>query len=203
MAKMPQTDRRAHILDVASRVFLKEGFAGASMGDIAKAGAGSKGTLYTYFSSKEEMFEELMAAEIEQRARVTFELPEHADDPEQVLTDLGVRYLQLITEPTVSALLRVVIAEAVRFPKIGHLFNEVGPKAARNKLAGFIDRCVADGRLVEIEDASMAAEQFMRLCQAGFMQDFLLAIRPEPTMAEIERTVAAAVRMFMAAYSAR
>lgn len=203
MAKLPPADRRAYILNAAGRVFLEQGFAGASIGDIARAGAGSKGTLYTYFSSKEEMFEEFMVSEIERRASITFELPEQANDPAKTLRALGIRYLDLITDPTVSALLRVVIAEAVRFPKIGHVFNEVGPKAAGAKLTEFIARCVEHGQLViDSTTLPMAASQFLRLCQVGIMQEFLLGVGPAPTRAEIERTVDAAVAMFMAAYKA-
>jgi len=203
MAKLPPADRRAYILSAAGRVFLEQGFAGASIGDIARAGAGSKGTLYTYFSGKEEMFEEFMVAEIERRVSMTFELPAEASDPARVLKALGIRYLDLITDPIVSSLLRVVIAEAVRFPKIGHAFNDAGPRAAGTKLTEFLALCLADGQLA-IDDATlpMAASQFLRLCQVGILQEFLLGVRSAPHRAEIERTVDAAVAMFMAAYKA-
>src|SRR5258708_8438615 len=49
--------RREAILDVAQQVFLKEGYAAASMSTIAARLGGSKGTLYNYFRSKEELFE--------------------------------------------------------------------------------------------------------------------------------------------------
>ncbi len=45
------------ILDAAAEVFLEEGFAAASMSAIAARVGGSKGTLYNYFRSKEELFE--------------------------------------------------------------------------------------------------------------------------------------------------
>lgn len=201
MARLPQADKRAHILKVAGTAFLEKGFAGASMSDIAKSGAGSKGTLYTYFSSKEEMFEEFMASEIKERVSLTFDLPEHTDDPADVLKQLGTRYLALITDQTVSSLLRVVVAEAIRFPKIGVLFNDAGPKAAKLKLTQFLERCVDDRKLV-IADPTLATEQYMMLCQAGIMQDFLFGIRAAPTKAEIDRATDAAVTAFMAAYGA-
>jgi AcrR family transcriptional regulator len=200
MAKLPQADRRAHILSAAGKVFLEQGFAGASMNDIAKAGAGSKGTLYTYFDSKEEMFEAFMISEIELRAKLTFDLPDHTEEPARVLKALGVRYIKLITHPIVSSLLRVVIAEAVRFPTIGKIFNEAGPKAAQVKLDSFIQRCVDDGRLA-VEDTRLATNQFMRLCQAGIMQEFLFGLRPAPSAAEIDHAVDAAVTMFMNSYA--
>ena len=48
--------RREAILEVARAVFTEEGFAAASMSSIAARLGGSKGTLYNYFKSKEELF---------------------------------------------------------------------------------------------------------------------------------------------------
>src|SRR5437763_16491787 len=55
--------KRRQILDVAREVFLEEGFAAASMSTIAARLGGSKGTLYNYFKSKDELF----AAYVERR----------------------------------------------------------------------------------------------------------------------------------------
>lgn len=202
MASLQQSDKRTHILSVAGKLFLDKGFAGTSMGEIAKAGAGSKGTLYTYFDSKEQMFEEFMHSEIETRVAPVFELPERTDDPAAVLRELGVRYLKLTTHPTVSAILRLAVAEAARFPNIGKLFYEGGPKAAHDKLVAFLDRCVEQGHF-EIPDSSLAASQFNHLCQADVLPEFLLAVRKAPNTKEIGYVVDSAVRAFMAAYGRR
>ncbi|BAI99110.1 MULTISPECIES: TetR/AcrR family transcriptional regulator C-terminal domain-containing protein [Sphingomonadales] len=202
MASQQSSDKRTHILNVAGRLFLENGFAGTSMGDIAKAGAGSKGTLYTYFDSKEQMFDEFMHSEIEARANLVFELPEHTENPAAALRELGVRYLKLTTHPTVSAILRLVIAEASRFPKIGKLFYDGGPKAAHDKLTAFLHRCVEQGHFA-IPDVSLAASQFVRLCQADIWLEFLLCVREAPDSGEINYLVDSAVEAFAAAYGRR
>lgn len=202
MASQQHIDKRTHILNVAGRLFLEHGFAGTSMGEIAKAGAGSKGTLYTYFDSKEQMFEEFMHAEIEARVAPVFDLPTRTDDPATVLRELGIRYLELTTHPTVSAILRLVIAEASRFPKIGRLFYEGGPKAAHDKLVAFLQRCTDQGHY-DIADVSLAASQFVRLCQADIMLEFLFCVREAPDRAEIDHLVDSAVETFTAAYGRR
>ena len=51
------------ILDGARDVFLRLGFDGASMGDVARAAGVSKGTLYVYFENKSELFSALIADE--------------------------------------------------------------------------------------------------------------------------------------------
>ena len=49
--------RREAILNVAREVFFEQGYSAASMSTIAARLGGSKGTLYNYFKSKEELFE--------------------------------------------------------------------------------------------------------------------------------------------------
>ncbi len=60
--------KRRQIVDGARAVFLSAGFDGASMNDVARAAGVSKGTLYAYFSSKEEMFEAIIRGEYAQAA---------------------------------------------------------------------------------------------------------------------------------------
>jgi len=56
-ANAPRNDEKIRqILDGARRVFLADGFDGASMNDIARVAGVSKGTLYVYFQSKEALF---------------------------------------------------------------------------------------------------------------------------------------------------
>ena len=68
-----ESSKRRQILDGARRVFLAEGFDGASMGEIARAAGVSKGTLYVYFDSKEKLFEALTIEEKKSLAEVLFQ----------------------------------------------------------------------------------------------------------------------------------
>ena len=60
--------KRRQIMDGARAVFLSDGFDGASMNDIARAAGVSKGTLYAYFDSKEQLFEALIREDRSQQA---------------------------------------------------------------------------------------------------------------------------------------
>ncbi|MDV3480078.1 TetR/AcrR family transcriptional regulator [Sphingobium yanoikuyae] len=195
-----ETDKRTHILKTAGKLFLERGFAGTSMGEIASGGAGSKGTIYTYFRSKEELFLAFMTEEIKARASMTFDPLQSAEGVRKALTDLGHRYVRLLTDPTTSALFRVVVHEVPHFPEIGRLFNDAGPKAAKRRLADYLDGCIERGKL-KIDDVPMAVEQFLMLCQARIMQDFLFGLRGVPTEQDIDKSVKAAVSTFLAAYA--
>jgi AcrR family transcriptional regulator len=51
LSEAVENDKPSHILKKAGKLFLERGFAGTSMGQIAAAGAGAKGTFYGHFRS--------------------------------------------------------------------------------------------------------------------------------------------------------
>lgn len=195
-----ESDKRSHILRTAGKLFLERGFGRTSMGEVAAAGAGSKGTIYSYFRSKEELFKAFMSEAIQARVSGAFEPLTEIEGIRATLIELGHRYLRLITDPTVSALFRVVVHEAPHFPEIGEMFNEAGPKPAKQRLADYFEQGIEQGKL-EIPDIPMAVEQFLMMCQARIVQDFWFCIRGAPTEAEIDKAVGAAVSTFLAAYA--
>jgi AcrR family transcriptional regulator len=61
--------RRESLLAAAKKVFAQKGFHATTMGDVAKAGRSSYGTVYWYFPSKDALFHELMDNEKESLRR--------------------------------------------------------------------------------------------------------------------------------------
>ena len=113
--------KRRQIMDGARAVFLAAGFDGASMNDVARSAGVSKGTLYAYFDSKDDLFDAIIRAEFAQAAErlCTFR---REGDVRDMLTDFGVRLISRMAKPNVLALARVVIAATEKFPKIGVAF---------------------------------------------------------------------------------
>ena len=58
--------KRQTIADAALHVFLRQGFAGASVDEIAAEARVSKPTIYAHFGSKEELFRRIIAAIVEE-----------------------------------------------------------------------------------------------------------------------------------------
>src|SRR3982751_5583765 len=86
--------RTPEILDAALACFADKGFAGTRMDDIAARAGITKGTMYLYFKSKEELFKALARQSIGERIAAITQQLEGADGPaaEQlrfVLTTLG------------------------------------------------------------------------------------------------------------------
>lgn len=55
--------KREIIIDTARKLFAKYGFAKTTIDDISRDAITAKSTIYTYFSSKEELFQEIIAEE--------------------------------------------------------------------------------------------------------------------------------------------
>jgi AcrR family transcriptional regulator len=191
--------KRLQILDGARRLFLAQGFDAASMGDIAKSAGVSKGTLYVYFDSKEELFAELCRIERENQFSPIFALDPADHDVEVVLRKLGMAFVAFATTPQVIMAKRTVIAIGERMPELAMNFFREGPLRCRGKLAEYLDAQVAAGVLA-IEDTTLAAAQFLELTHATYGFRLLFGIGKAPSPEEAAPIIDSAVRMFLAAY---
>jgi AcrR family transcriptional regulator len=194
--------RREAILDIAREVFSKEGYAAASMSHIASRLGGSKGTLYNYFGSKEELFR----AHVEERcichAEAMFASPLSGDDPAEVLTDLAERLQTFILSDEAIAFYSLVVAEAQRTPEIGRAFYESAPLNGVRRVAEYLERARANGT-IDAEECIKAAEDFFALVQSGLYRKRVLNMIPMPSGAEIYADVRGAVETFMRAYGSK
>jgi len=192
--------KRRQIMDGARTVFLASGFDGASMTDVARAAGVSKGTLYAYFNSKDELFEAIIRAEYAQAAErlCTFK---REGDVKEMLTDFGIRLLGRMTEPATLALARVVVAAAEKFPKVGRAFYDAGPLYGATRLAAELSMLERAGAL-RVPDPERAAWQFVDLCQSYVYKRLLFGVVDSVKPEEIEAAVSAGVEVFLKAYGA-
>jgi AcrR family transcriptional regulator len=191
--------KRRQILEGARKVFLAQGFDGASMGEIAKVAGVSKGTLYVYFDSKESLFEALTTEEKQGLAEVLFKLDPEDPDVRGVLRKLGLSYLRRMGKPEHISSIRMVMGAAEKFPRLGQAFYEAGPCQGIARLKAYFDRQVEAGRL-SIEDTEIAAQHFLDLCVSGMLRRLLFSVGEPPDEAQIQKNVENALRVFFAAY---
>jgi len=200
--RLDRDARREAILDVASDVFLEEGYANASMSTIAARLGGSKGTLYNYFKSKEQLFAAYVVRHCAWQRDAMFEIEAELGDIREALIKTGRIYLSIVLSDFSMANFRVIVAEAQRTPEIGQAFFESGPRSGAKLLGATLQRAVDSGQL-EIDDPVHAAQQFIGLCQNRLLKARLCNAMAAPTPEEIDREVLPAVRVFLAAYGAK
>jgi AcrR family transcriptional regulator len=110
-----ESSKRRQILDGARKVFLELGFDGASMGEIARAAAVSKGTLYVYFPDKAGLFAAIVEEEKLEQGKVSFNF-DPARDVDTTLPEFGRAYIALLCRPGGGSAIRTVMAIAARMP---------------------------------------------------------------------------------------
>ncbi len=191
--------KRQQIMEGARRIFLQDGFDGASIGDIVRAAGVSKGTLYAYFPSKEKLFEALVIEDRRKQAEVLFTLDETDRDVASVLRRLGQTFLDMLLQPDSLAFLRIVAGAAAKFPEIGKAYFDAGPCYGTARLGGYLERQTRQGAL-RVDDPPLAARQFLDLCKTGIHLRMMLGDSEPASREETDRNLDSAVRVFLAAY---
>lgn len=138
--------RPAEIIDAGLKEFALNGLAATRLEDVAKRAGIAKGTIYRYFSSKEDLF----VAAIRSRIVLSIEGVDAAIERFEGPTDellklvLGKIYSEFVGTDT-SALMRILIAEGNRFPDLIKLYHSEAISKGMSMLKSIVDRGVSRG----------------------------------------------------------
>lgn len=192
--------RRKAIIDAAASVFLEMGYEGAAMNEVARRAGGSKTTLYSYFTSKDELFAAVVECYAMSHLSSAVSMLNGDSQDVQSLRCLLLRFaegvLTVVTNDTTAlAVYRMVVGESGR-SKVGQIFHESGPQQCVDALSEVLSTAMRRGILLE-ENASLRASQLLSLITVECEQR-VYQIAPEPlTLARIKLMAASAIEMFM------
>ena len=192
----------AQVLDGAQRVFMAEGYEGASVDAIAKAAGVSKATLYSYFPDKRTLFGAVAQAACQAQTRRSMSF---ADDIGSFADRLykGCRsFMEFLYSPFGLQMYRAVVSESERFPEFGRQFWATGPGMAHAELVALFKQAEAEGVLKPIDDYQLAAETLTELCKVHLHPRLLLGVIDRAEPEEMNRIARNAVETFMARYGA-
>jgi TetR/AcrR family transcriptional repressor of mexJK operon len=197
-----QERKRVAILEAASEVFLRNGYVGSSMDEVAAAAAVSKQTVYKHFADKETLFRELIKATVHATSdHMNDDVTVVGDRPLSVELRAFARHLlHGIMQPHVLQLRRLVIGEAARFPELGRTFYLGGISKTVDMLARDFDRLAEQG-VLHLHDARLAAEHFNWLVvSVPLNRAMLLGDDYGMSTDDLDRFADAGVDTFLAAY---
>jgi len=198
--------KRQAIMAAASTLFLSRGYDGTSMDDVATRAEVSKPTVYKHFADKQRLFYAIVLAttdQMDQLVHLVIDALSETDDLERDLTVFTRRFLAALMQPQVLRLRRLVIANADRFPEMGRAWYERGFERALATLAAQLQR-LADLRLLDVEDAVIAADHFVGLLLwIPINRVMFTGDTPGSSETELEGYATAAVRTFLRAYGQR
>lgn len=189
-------------MEAATSLFLRQGYDGTSMDQVASLAAVSKQTVYKHFSDKYRLFREtvLDVAGTVDSFVAALAILQETENLEKDLRELARSYIRSVTQPRILQLRRLVISEAVRFPELGRAYYERAPKRSIDALAACFQH-LAERGLLQIEEPQLAAYHFAYLVLTIPLDRAMVCGEDEPfALAELEHLADAAVHVFLAAY---
>lgn len=160
------------LLSAALKGFLKDGYGGASLNKIVAAAGVSKTTLYSRFTSKEDLFRAIIYQQIG-RLAPTMRLESQGEplDLEQGLVRYANRALEVSLKGDVLAINRLIFSESHRFPELGAAAAERS-KIGAKQVAEFIRGCATAAR-VNCNDPDGAADAFILMLRGWYINTIL------------------------------
>jgi TetR/AcrR family transcriptional repressor of mexJK operon len=204
--RQPLGDRSARkrqgILDAATGLFLRHGYLGTSMDQIAATAAVSKPTIYKFFPDKERLFTEIVLGTLDRaggpfRAELSAlaETDHLADD----LRQLARRYLATVMQPAVLQLRRLVIGASPQLPVLARAYYERAPEQTMQALAGCFGQLAAR-KLLRLDDPLVAASHFAFLVLGRALDKSLFCGDKPFTDNELAAQADAGAAAFLAVY---
>jgi TetR/AcrR family transcriptional repressor of mexJK operon len=187
---------RDRILEVATKLFLREGYGSTSIEAVVERAGISKRTFYHRFDHKAALFAAVVHRIIEQ-IRPPPEVPLlEGTTLQEILRRLAGLILRAALAPHAIALHRLIIAESVRFPHLARaVYNEGGTQEAIALIGDLLSRELRDERLT-VELRSFAAAQFLHMVVA-LPQRRLMGLGPPMTASELEAWAHDTVNLFL------
>jgi len=184
--------KRRAILRGAKEAFLKSGFGGTSMDEVAARARVSKMTVYRHFGSKEVLFAGLITDLCNHI--VTEELETlFGEEPHEALRRYAERMIEIVFSPDTIELHRIVVAESKRFPRLGRFFYASGPQVCIDVLVRYLERHRGDLRF-RIVDPLRSAEEFLELLRGYAHLRVLLKLEKAPSRREVAARIDGAIR---------
>jgi AcrR family transcriptional regulator len=158
----PRWTRRKHarpeeITAAALESFVERGYAATRLEDVAARAGISKGTLYLYFTNKEELFkavvrEALVARLVEFRSQIG----QFQGSSSDLLRLVFKTWWERIGSTPISGIPKLILSEARNFPEIAHFYVHEVIRPGRETLAAVIRRGIERGEFRKVDPETVA-----------------------------------------------
>ncbi len=170
----PARQRRKHaraqeLLSAALELFVEKGFSATRSEEVAARAGVSKGTLYLYFPSKEELFKAVVRNNIAALIAEGQRVADRFDGPStELLRLLMGTWWQRVGDAAAGGICKIVFAEVRNFPELAQFYADEVIRPARRLVAGLLQRGIERGEfrpvpLAETTHALIAPMLFQAL----------------------------------------
>lgn len=192
-------EKRARILQAAKAIFLKSGYHGTSMNQIAQEAGVTKLTVYNHFQDKVNLFICAITETCEETlCTKQFDLDTSADFY-QTLFIVCSRALQIIYSPEALKLDHVLLELAAEQNPLALQFFEASHTRMENQLAEFFQKAAQLG-FIQADDPIYQTELLLTLMLGVRHHKVLLGITAAPNAQELEQIIRDAINLFLLKY---
>ena len=148
--------RPQELLDAALALFVEHGFAATRMEEIAARAGVSKGTLYLYYPSKEELLKAVIRDRLSNEVRaVTAAALSHRGPVAELLRNQFQQWWLRAFDSPASGVRKLVVTEVRGFPEIAGMYAREVVEPSQRLIGGLLRKGIASGefRAVDVEAA--------------------------------------------------
>lgn len=148
--------RRQRVIDVATELFVENGYAATSLNSIALLAGMAKRTLYQQFGDKEAIFKVVVAEKNMPTELMEFNLPANNRSASGLLTVVGKTLIDFCLADDYIALLRLMVAESRRFPQMMRDIIDASMKVLNASIAHVLQDLIDEGLIAPCDTFASA-----------------------------------------------
>lgn len=173
------------LINAATHVFLRDGYALASIDKVASEAGVSTRTIYERFKNKADLLVAVIRRLVNRMATGVASVDLEGLEPRAALTLIARTITDRASDPDSAALFRIVATEAHRFPDLALQMREHDKRCVDAALAAYLRREIKRGTLV-LPDPDKAAALFLQMVFSELHDCWLFG--PEDALAHLDLT---------------
>ncbi|PZQ53719.1 MAG: TetR family transcriptional regulator [Phenylobacterium zucineum] len=176
-----KADRPAEIVAAALEVFAEKGFAAARLDEIARRAGVSKGAVYLYFETKEDVFRAVVSQAIAPNVGVVKAMAAaHPGPLADLLRNVVVHVAGVIETTPIGGVLKMVVGEARNFPEIARVWHDELVSLALGAITAAIAAAQARGEVKPGDPRAYAVQLISPMLVGVLWRETFVPVGAEP-----------------------
>ena len=147
--------RPQELLEAALDLFVERGYAATRLDDVARQAGVSKGTLYLYFTNKEELFKAVVRENLFPVLTEAEEIiDQHQGSSAALFREFILQWWAKIGETRLSGITKLMIAESGNFPEVTKFYHDEVISRSNAIIIRMLERGIARGEFRPIDTAN-------------------------------------------------
>ncbi|MCK6426149.1 MAG: TetR/AcrR family transcriptional regulator [Burkholderiaceae bacterium] len=185
-----KAERPQELLDAALALFVEKGFAATRAEEVARRAGVSKGTLYLYFASKQELLEAVIRERLSSRiAAAADRVADHPGSCAELLRDVLTQWWSEVLRSDASGVFKLVIAEVRNFPEIAEFYFREVVEPGQRLLGAIVERGIAAGEFRDLPADSVVHSLVLPMVMLCVHKHSLGVCHPAEALSDPQRFI--------------